>query len=331
MNQKVVNIFTLDGKIKPWKRLSGRVPEFLERYPIADGWRCERQVVEACSLTPLLVDLHKAAIVAGKTPAEVGLSPLPRGLVFIATLVDPNGRFVASGSATTQAESMFAPGSASYKDYEAGESAAFQRLLAAVGFGGEVFDEDEDETIRDMGGKPLDPTAGPAPAKDESSEGSETGATVVELKRSTSTGPAPAPIHDEGELPPVESPEEALAGLNLGTGPSADDGVRASVDAAAEDLADPLDAPSASVEATDAVGKSSTATVSPPKATAKASTPTDVRVTAHGRAPGDQQILAALNRSAKLIADQAGVPFVPATSVADAKAMTAELLRKLQK
>lgn len=308
MNAKVQTIFTPEGDAKKWKMLAGRVPEFLAAYPVKDGWRLERQVLEAGALTPALVDLHKAAITAGKAPSELGLPPLPRGLVFVAKLLDAEGREVASGSATSQAESLFLPAaSGRFKDYEAGESAALQRLLAVLGFGGEIFDEDEALTIRSTRARlapviPDDLPADPERRPVSSGASREKAKAVVALKREPTPDPASTDAGDE--LPAPETAEQALAGIGLPVDPPP---VRV-----VEDPAATTEAPT------------------PARAAPKASV-SDVTVTPKGRSAGNAQVLAGMNRNIKVMADQAGVAFTPATTIEEAKAAQAKLLASLRK
>jgi len=64
-------------------------------------------------------------------------------VIFRAELLDAEGRMLAAASALRPIQS--------YKDWEKGETAARQRLLAALGFGGEAFDEDEAGDQEDQG------------------------------------------------------------------------------------------------------------------------------------------------------------------------------------
>ncbi|THD11321.1 hypothetical protein [Metallibacterium scheffleri] len=147
---------------QPYKLFSVRLPEFLKRFPPDKGWRVVRSVQSACELSPVLTKLHEAAITAGKSPESLGIPPIPSGFVMTARLLDSQGNEVASGSAFSMGldlqyavqSARTGEGDVLRKDFEAGETAAFQRLLAAVGLGGDVLDADESHTIKDMGKTP---------------------------------------------------------------------------------------------------------------------------------------------------------------------------------
>lgn len=166
---------------QPYKLFSARLPEFLKRYPPEKGWRVVRSVQSACELSPGLTRLHEAAITAGKSPDALGLPPIPSGFVLTARLLDPQGNEVASGSAFSMGldlqyavqSARSGNGDVLRKDFEAGETAAFQRLLAAVGLGGDCFDGDEAVTLRDMGRTSAPSTAPATAAPSRSSKGSK--------------------------------------------------------------------------------------------------------------------------------------------------------------
>lgn len=148
-SRSVVEMFTERGEVKEWRRLTARIPGFLEKYPLTEAWRCERCVQEAAAaLAPQLSAMHLAAISAGKVPADLGLPPLPTGYVFTCTLIHPNGLPAASGSAYFMS-SRFSDFDG-FKEYEKTETAAFQRLLASLGLGGEILDADEDRAVQEV-------------------------------------------------------------------------------------------------------------------------------------------------------------------------------------
>jgi hypothetical protein len=143
MNESIT-LFTPEGDSIRYRRLSARLPEFLEAYPPRDGYRVEVRYLDPVEVKPGLKRLYEAALTAGKTPAEAGLPALAATtVIFRAELIDAEGRMLATASALRPIQS--------YKDWEKGETAARQRLLAALGFGGEVFDEDEAGDQEDQG------------------------------------------------------------------------------------------------------------------------------------------------------------------------------------
>lgn len=117
-----VEIFTEEGTVEKYRLLSERLPEFLEAFPVSEGYRI---VVDAKALTDLCPGL------------EVG------GIIFTASLF--KGELVVANASAHRFRL------ANYKDWEKGETAARQRLLAACGFGGHVLDEDEVSDMEDQG------------------------------------------------------------------------------------------------------------------------------------------------------------------------------------
>lgn len=132
----VVVIDTPDGP-KPYRKLSVRIPEFLRDYPVKEGFRILVRQLDALSYQKGLLELYQAAIRAGKKPSEVGLPEVQpeAAMVFEAVLVDRSGETLATATAVQRIRE--------FKDWERGETAARQRLLAALGYGGDILDEDE--------------------------------------------------------------------------------------------------------------------------------------------------------------------------------------------
>lgn len=181
---------------QPYKLFSARLPEFLKRFPPDKGWRVVRSVRSACELSPVLTRLYEAAITAGKSPESMGLPPIPSGFVMTARLLDSQGNEVASGSAFSMGldlqyavqSARSGDGDVLRKDFEAGETAAFQRLLAAVGLGGDMLDSDERSTIRGMGAKESAPKA---PSADtQASQGGKTRKTPAQVPQAADGEPS---------------------------------------------------------------------------------------------------------------------------------------------
>lgn len=143
MSDKTITFFTETGD-KEYKLFSARLPEFREKFPI-DQYRLEVKVKSALEYNPKLFELYKDCLASGLSPREVGLPGLPSSqtYVFEATLID-----ISTGAtverATAQRECF------QLKDWEKGETSARQRLLAVVGFGGDVFDADEKGDMKDQ-------------------------------------------------------------------------------------------------------------------------------------------------------------------------------------
>lgn len=135
---KVVELFTPDGDLVVYKPLSARLPAFLAVYGPQQGYSVETELLDTLHLKPGLMQLYEIVLHAGRKPEEVGLPGLMlvgQTLVCRATLRDRDGRVWATATAAKLIQA--------YKDLEVLETAARQRLLAALGFGGEVLDRDE--------------------------------------------------------------------------------------------------------------------------------------------------------------------------------------------
>lgn len=124
------------GEETEYRRVSARLPGFLERYPPDDGYGVTTEWRDSLALQAGRLELMRGAIAAGKPPADMGLAidGVPT-MICIKRLTDPDGRVLAEGNAAKTIRE--------YKDVECLETAALQRLLAALGFGGQVFDDDE--------------------------------------------------------------------------------------------------------------------------------------------------------------------------------------------
>ena len=198
---KVIDIFNSDGTVSPYRLLSDRLPDFLGRYGPEQGYAIVIEAQDPLSLRPGLLRLYEAAIAAGHSPESVGLPP-PKdiSMVFQAKLLDRNGRMVCNASALKPIRE--------YKEWECAETAARQRLLAALGFGGDVLDADESQDMGDQGLKTgptvtdsaanAVTTAPPAPAVTTASKPAAPAAKVT-------TPPASPPA------PPVASPAAVTA------------------------------------------------------------------------------------------------------------------------
>lgn len=113
-----VILFTPEGETKSYVPLAARLPEFLKAYPPE-----KYSVVTEYEPCPL----------AGDRPV----------FVFKASLVDAQGRVVATAHSRRSADQ--------FKDFESGETSARQRLLAALGFGGEILEADEHRDFQAQG------------------------------------------------------------------------------------------------------------------------------------------------------------------------------------
>jgi hypothetical protein len=161
MSNMKIELFTPEGGVKSYKLFSARLPDFLKAYPKEQGYRVQVEASDTLTSKAGLLRLYEVAIAAGKSPDQVGLPPIPAGdvVVFKATLLDKDGVALESASALRVIRQ--------YKDWEKGETAARQRLISALGFGGDCFDEDELSDIEEQGlqvdpGKNSQPSKAPA-------------------------------------------------------------------------------------------------------------------------------------------------------------------------
>jgi hypothetical protein len=153
MAEKIVTLISDRGAEVLYKRYGARIPLFLAEYPPKEGYRVVIEMTDLLSMQKGRMALLREAINAGKKPCDVGLPGIENDvntLVCTARLLDPQERVIRSACASMKIEE--------HKDLEALETAANQRLLAALNFGGEVLDEDED---RDLAAQHLTRTAPP--------------------------------------------------------------------------------------------------------------------------------------------------------------------------
>ena len=124
-------------------QLSALLPEFLRRYPPAEGFSVQTEILDSFSVQPGWMKLYEIALHGGHPPESLGLPPLrsrDHALLCRATLRDPKGRILATATA-----SQVTP------DVERLETAAQHRLLAALGFEGELVEADEARDQHDSG------------------------------------------------------------------------------------------------------------------------------------------------------------------------------------
>ena len=200
----IIDLYTADGELVHYRPLSARIQPFLEQYGPGQGYAVTTELVDTLSLKPGLMRLYEAAIQAGRKPEELGLPAL--GLagetgVCRAVLTDAHGRVVATATAAKRIQA--------YKDLEILETAARQRLLAALGYGGDILDEDEHHDQREQG---LTPASDP----DVVPEGGAAGysADPAPPASAASFGDAAAPLADDqgaesaqiASVPPPRAP-----------------------------------------------------------------------------------------------------------------------------
>lgn len=130
-----ITIFSPNGEVTDYRTVSERLPEFEEKFPIEDGYRVIRSHISAKDFGSELVHLYDVAISNGHSPRDVGLPFIEGfGVIFKAELFKGE-TLIRNASAYKQVTQT--------KDWEAGETAAFQRLMAACGLGGTDMDADD--------------------------------------------------------------------------------------------------------------------------------------------------------------------------------------------
>ena len=205
MQKGVVQLCNREGELTFYRKLSERLPEFLNHYGPEKGYAVVTEVVDSLSLKPGLLRLYETAIQAGRKPEELGLPPaqaIGQTQVCRATLLDSSGRVVASATAAKHI--------CGYKDLEVLETAARQRLLAALGFGGDMLDNDE---YLDQTDQQLQPYSGRVPIKTPSVASTDrevaviTPAVVVDSVPTASACSTTAPLLAD-ESPPQDHPIE---------------------------------------------------------------------------------------------------------------------------
>ena len=136
-----IQLFSPQGEAFDYERVSARTPKFLAAYP-PENYAVKIEATDALSVKPGLMRLYEKCIETGKTFNDYGLPAISiaNTLVFTAKLIDKEGNVLRQTSALYVIQGQ--------KDFETGETAAYQRLLASLGFGGEVYDNDENGDFR---------------------------------------------------------------------------------------------------------------------------------------------------------------------------------------
>lgn len=199
MSAEVIYIPNQDGVRKPYKLFSARLPDFLDKYPLKDGYKVLVENEDYMNAQPTLVELYKMAIQAGRNPLECGLPALPDSncYVFTARLFGPHDDLLGSASAVKVIHHA--------KDWEIGETAARQRLIASLGFGGDCFDKDE---MEDLASRNIFPeTASGAEEEADKVKSATTAQEAPEQRQSDSQEPA----KETQTLPPKEVVQQVVS------------------------------------------------------------------------------------------------------------------------
>lgn len=209
------------GEAALYKRYGARIPEFLEEFKLTDGWRIEGSMSDLLSRQKGLLFLYKACILAGRKPSDFGLPPIDDAantFIFTTRFTDPAGRTLRTAGALGRVGLT--------KSYEMLESASVQRLMAACGHGGEIFDGDEDEDFKEQGLQvvPIVPKDANGRAMTaNATEGADEPSTAADARENPDTAePVAAATRDQVEqraqalgvpVPTMNTQSEALAAL----------------------------------------------------------------------------------------------------------------------
>ena len=135
-NPKVVHLFDDDGTPTPYLKVSARIPEFLKEYGPDKGYRVLSEISDWNDVTDNRMTLIMALVEKGQLSNDrIDELLNDRKFVFRSKLIDEQGNVIAEATAVKRIWRE--------KEVETGETAAFQRLMARLGFGGEIFDVDE--------------------------------------------------------------------------------------------------------------------------------------------------------------------------------------------
>lgn len=203
-NSEIIHLDTPEG-VKKYKRFSARLPEFLAKYPYEKGFRVVKRCADSLSYQKGLLQLYEAAIRAGKKPAEVGLPPILETptMIFEAALFGQDGEIIANGTSCQAIDE--------FKDWEKGETASFQRLLGSLGFGGDVFDDDENRGLDAQGIAIVDDDDTGEPAGTTRRQSKV--AAVAAATPTTPLKPTPAASGSAPETAPEQSNDKGVVSL----------------------------------------------------------------------------------------------------------------------
>lgn len=141
--EQVIQIYNNDGTASSYKTVSARITGFLAEYGPAKGYRIHSSSMDYLNFTQGRLALSMALANQGSLPAEEAVNLLKNARVlFTCQLINKEGDVMAEASAVKNVIQL--------KDHETGETAAFQRLMAKLGHGGEIFDHDEFNDMLDQ-------------------------------------------------------------------------------------------------------------------------------------------------------------------------------------
>ena len=186
MNGTIQFVDDHSGEVKTYRRYSARLPEFNEKFGPGTGYRVESTVCALSDLQTARMAAMTEAVSQKLKPEEFGLGALSTMMVCTHRLLDSEGHVVCDARAAAHVQA--------YKDLELLETASHQRLMAKVGFGGEIFDEDEDRDIAAVAEQreAASPSAQPAPSPGQAN-GKAKRSPAPKAEPVPSAAPQPAP------------------------------------------------------------------------------------------------------------------------------------------
>ena len=200
-----ITIFKENGDAMTYETVAERLPKFEAAFPASEGWRVVRAHEPSLAKNDRLARLWEKALDAGQNPKELGLPAFKaNAFVFTATLLDKEGHVVRNASAYAEIFSR--------KDWEAAETAAFQRLMAACGFGGDM-DLDEAYDLEQMG-RHHQPVQSPAPVAEleevKPHDDTESGVEAEFSEQAEAPEPEPEGSEPESGSPGTEGVAESV-------------------------------------------------------------------------------------------------------------------------
>ena len=139
MNRTITFFDEMTGEPHEYLRYSARLEAFNEKFGPGTGYRVESSLCGLLDLQPGRMAAVKEAAANGLKPQDCGLGKLSNMMVCTHRLLDTEGNVVADAHAAMMV--------AGHKQLECLATASHQRLMAKVGIGGDIFDEDEDLDI----------------------------------------------------------------------------------------------------------------------------------------------------------------------------------------
>lgn len=166
----MIEIFNDNGDVREYLTIAERLPSFLAQYGPDKGYAILTSVKGFLDIHFDLKPAYRAAIEAGRKPAEVGLPEIDPALFrFEARLLDSEHNVIAEASALRRINTNI-DAALEARLWEAAETAALQRLAARTGFGSDTLLTDELSDMTERGVDFRTQGSEPSPQNGESSE-----------------------------------------------------------------------------------------------------------------------------------------------------------------